>query len=377
LVEFCAAHGFEVHHVSTAFVCGARVDPVLETDTNRGQAFHNDYERTKLAAELAARAAAGHHVTIYRPSVIVGDSRTGHTASYHGLYRFLELADRLAQPGGTAGRRWLPLRLPFDGTEARDLVPVDWVSAAITRIIGDPALHGRTYHLTATRPTRIADITSAAVEELGIDGVELGGTVPAASQLERLFLDGLRDYWPYLGGSPAFSRTNTLAALPDLPAPGIDRECLRRLVRFAVADNWGQCRNRAARPEPLDCGAYIERFFPAALGRSRLAQIPIETTLGFDIRGAGGGRWMCRIGSGRVLQVVRDAPERAEVEYRMAVPTFAALVSGHEPPQAAFLAKRIDIAGDVEKGLKLAVLFGQFVREFPYRKEAQHDGARR
>jgi thioester reductase-like protein len=375
LLECCAAWGVrEVHHVSTAFVCGDRTGPVLESDADCGQQFHNDYERSKLAAELAARDTPGLRVTVYRPSVIVGDSRTGHTSSYHGPYRFLELADRLAQPDGSPGRRSLPLRLPFRGDEPRDVVPVDWVAAAIARIVGRPALHGRVYHLTAARPTPVADIKGVAVEELELDGVRLTGTVPDPSPLERVFLDGLRDYWPYLGGDPAFDARNVCSALPDLPPPRVDRECLRRLVRFAIGDGWGNRRRRPVRPSELDCGDYIERFFPAALGRSALSRIPIEATLSFDIRGTGGGRWLCRLGGGRVLQVVRNPAECGDVEYRMAVPTFAAVVSGRECPQAAFIGRRIEIAGGVEQGLKLAVLFGQFVRECPYpvagRKEA-------
>ena len=68
LYECCAAWGIrEVHHVSTAFVCGDRTGPILESDTDRGQQFHNDYERSKLVAELAVREVVGSRVTIYRP----------------------------------------------------------------------------------------------------------------------------------------------------------------------------------------------------------------------------------------------------------------------------------------------------------------------
>jgi hypothetical protein len=257
--------------------------------------------------------------------------------------------------------------LPFNGREPRDLVPVDWVAAAITRIVEQPALHGHTYHLTSARPTRVSDIKDVAVTELGLDGVELTGTVPDPTALESAFLDGLRDYWPYLGGDPAFDARNTRTALPDFPPPRVDRECLRRLVRFAVADGWGRARRRSERLSSLDCGDYIEHFFPEALTRSPISRIAIEATLGFDIRGAGGGRWLCQLRGGRVDHVARDSTEAAEVEYRMSVPTFAAIVSGRETPQAAFIGRRIEIAGSVEKGLKLAWLFGQFVRDFPYR----------
>ncbi len=378
LYEHCATWGIrEIHHISTAFVCGDREGPIPESDAESGRGFHNDYEESKHAAEVALSGMSGVRATVYRPSVIVGDSRTGHTTSYHGPYRFLELANRLAQPGGEPGQRWLPLRLPFDGGELRNLVPVDWVSAAITRIVGRQALHGRVYHLTAPHPTTVRDIKEVAVEELGLDGVELTGRAPNPSALERAFLDGLQEYWPYLGSDPAFDCRNTLAAIPDLPAPRVDRELLRRLVRFAVSDCWGRGRRQVAFKSSLDCGDYIERYFPEAVARSPLAQLSVEAKLGFDIRGAGGGRWLCRLGGGRVLQVTRGSTEQADVEYRMGVPTFAAVVSGRESPQAAFFGRRIEIAGSIEKGLKLATLFGQFVRDFPYpaagAQEERHD----
>jgi thioester reductase-like protein len=370
LLELCAFRGLrEVHHVSTAFVCGDRPGPIPESDPSCGPEFHTDHEQSKFDAERAVREVAGLRVTVYRPSVIVGDSLTGHTSSYRGFYQFLELMNRLAQPGGSPGRRWLPVRLPFRGDESRDLVPVDWVAAAIARLVGRPAAHGRTYHLTAARPTSLADIKTVAAEELGIDGIQLTPAIADPSHLERLFLDGLRGFWPRLGGDPAFDSGNARSALPDLPPPRVDRECLRRLVRFATEDGWGTRRRSRPRPAAkaaLDCGDYIERFFPAVIGRSLLARLPVEIALGFDIRGPGGGRWLCRFGGGRVLQVVRHATERGAVEYRMAVPTFAALVAGRESPRDAVTNRRIEIAGDIEKGLKLAVLFDQFVRELPY-----------
>lgn len=365
LIDLCAGSGLrEVHHVSTAFVCGKRSGPILESEADCGQTFHNEYEQSKLVAELSVRGAGFIRSTVYRPSVIVGDSLTGYTSSYHGVYKFLELANRLAQPGSELGRV-LPLRLPFAGDELRNLVPVDWVAEAITRIISNATLHGRTYHLTNPRPATVRDIKEIAVEEMGIDGVELVGRVTNPNPLERTFLQGIADYFPYLNGDPAFDSRNTRTALPGLPCPWVDRDRLRTLIRFAIRDNWGRNHRRPTSRISFECGDYIERYFPTALSRSPLAQIPIETTLGFDIRGPGGGRWVCRLSGGRVVPV-RDSAERTDVEYRMGVQTFVAVITGRETPQTAFFNHRIEIAGNVEDGLKLAMLFGEFVRDFPY-----------
>src|ERR1019366_950135 len=72
------------HHVSTAFVCGKRMGHIQETDLDHGQQFHNPYEQSKCEAEKCVREAKGICATIYRPSVIVGDSRDGYTSSFVG-----------------------------------------------------------------------------------------------------------------------------------------------------------------------------------------------------------------------------------------------------------------------------------------------------
>jgi thioester reductase-like protein len=373
LLNLCDGLGIQdFHHVSTAFVCGERDGPILESNLDPGP-FHNDYERSKCEAERLVRGHPAIRATVYRPSVIVGDSQTGYTSSYHGFYRFVELADRLARPEGVSQMRRLPLRLPFSGDEPRNLVPVDWVSQVILRIINRSDLHGRTYHLTSPEPVPVREIKRVAEGELDLSGVELAGPgqLLAPSELERAFQEGVREYWPYLAGDPMFDRRHTLAAVPDLPAPRIDQENLTRLIRFGVANNWGRRPRKRSGKGEVDCAGYIEGYFPAAVTGSFLAKLPINATLGFDIRGPGGGRWVCRFGEGRVLDVCRGSHEQAEVMYRMDTPTFAAIVTGRESPQAAFFARRIEIIGSIEMGLKLAVLFGRFVRETPYQPQAE------
>jgi thioester reductase-like protein len=374
LLDLCAALGVpEFHHVSTAFVCGDRAGPVGEVELCRGQRFHNDYERSKFEAEARVRAARGVRATVYRPSVVVGDSRTGYTSSYHGFYRFLELGDRVAapQPALRSARRFLPLRLPLTGDEPRNLVPVDWVARAVAEVVNDPRRHGRTYHLTARAPVPMREIEAVAAEVLGIDGVRWAGPGPLSepTALEAAFLHQVRDYWPYLRGDPVFDCRNTRAALPDLPPPAVDRALLARLIRFAVADRWGRRGRPRAGGAGVDCARYVEQFFPEAARRATLARIPLDLTVGVAVTGPGGGRWSCRWAGGSLLDVRRGQDAGADVTYRLDAATFEAIVRGRLSPHDAFLARQVEIGGDVEKGLKLAVLFAQFVRECPFAPE--------
>jgi predicted lipid carrier protein YhbT len=98
--------------------------------------------------------------------------------------------------------------------------------------------------------------------------------------------------------------------------------------------------------------------------------------MAFDVRGSGGGQWSCRWQDGELVQVTRRLEASATVVYRTDGATFDAIVAGRETPDEAFYSRKIDIRGDIETGLKLAVLFAQFVLEFPYlpggSQEARH-----
>jgi thioester reductase-like protein len=376
LLGLCADLGSgEFHHVSTAFVCGTRPGPIRECHLACGQDFHNDYELSKYEAERLVRAAPRFAATVYRPAVIVGDSRTGYTNTYHGFYRFLEFADRLAEAGST--RRVLPIRLPFADSAPRNLVPVDWVSQAVVQLIRRPRWHGHTFHLTARQPVPARLIKEVAERVLGIDGVRFAGPAPLRdpTALEATFLDYVQEYWPYLHGDPVFDRRHIRAALPDLPPSRVQRAMLARMVRFGVAHRWGRT-GRTASGGRGDCAEYVERFFPKMAPRSMLAHIKLTVTVGLDVRGPGGGHWLCRWVDGELRSDRRTANGKADVTYEMDVTTFMAVVRGALPPQEAFFDQRIEVAGNVETGLKLAVLFGQFATQFPYeprpRREARN-----
>jgi len=134
------------HHVSRAYVCGLRSGRVLERELDVGQTPGKDYERSKLQAETMVLEAP--HLssrTVYRPGIISGDSRMGYTSTFHGFYVPLKIAHGMVSSWAAAHP--IDVRSPIDlfgvsGSDAKNLVPVDWVSEVMVRIIADPALHG-------------------------------------------------------------------------------------------------------------------------------------------------------------------------------------------------------------------------------------------
>jgi len=134
-----------LNHFSTAYVSGNRVGVILEDELAMGQRFHNAYEESKHQAEQLVRRAQGElPATIYRPSIVVGDSRTGEIDRFEGPYALaiLLVASPLA----------VPLPLPGDAVAPLNVVPVDFVVDAVTSIARNPAGAGRTVHVVDPAP---------------------------------------------------------------------------------------------------------------------------------------------------------------------------------------------------------------------------------
>lgn len=240
----------ELHHVSTAYVCGSRQGRIFESELDEGQDCRNEYEASKLEAERWVRGPDGlESVTVYRPAVISGDSKTGYTSTYHGLYLYLRLMAMAVpmQPAGEDGIRGTPIRLPMSGDEPRNVVPVDWVADVITHLLATPEAHGGTYHLAPDRPLTPRDIIDACCRYFNSTGVEYVGPgyrhdPSDMSDFERLLLENITIYDDYSSTDPLFDTSNLKRFAGHLPCPAIDAAMLQRYLEFAEEDRWGRRR---------------------------------------------------------------------------------------------------------------------------------------
>jgi thioester reductase-like protein len=375
LIELCRSLGLnELHYLSTAFVCGDRRGVVREDELDCGRGSGNAYEKSKFAAEQLLRGFPGIQATIYRPSIVVGDSSTGYTSSYHHFYRFLELAVRLfARSVPTAPARRLTLRLPLSGEERQNIVPVDWVSRALVELVRQPDRHGRTYHLVARRGVSIREVTAIVEDLLQFKGIQWVGAEGLAdpTSVEQMVLEQFQDYWSYLRSDLIFDCRNMREALPDLPSPTFNREFVARLLRFAHSDGWGRDRTHSPKARSTELAEYLEDILPAQMQRSRLAAaLPPDLAFVIDILGR--GRWTCRCRD-RALDMRSGVDADADFTYRLEAQVFNNLIRGRETAQHAFLQGHIQIDGDMEKALKMAMLIEEFLAEttgrLPQRRE--------
>ncbi len=161
VLELCrAAKRFErLDYVSTAYVAGVRTGTIYEHELALGQAHKNHYESTKFQAEVWVRELQDAVPTaIYRPAIVVGDSRTGETQKFDGPYYLLRTL-ALSEAKG------LPM-IQFGRSEAAfNAVPVDFVVNALVAGSRDPQAIGRTFHLTDPNPISSGELLTAFARE--------------------------------------------------------------------------------------------------------------------------------------------------------------------------------------------------------------------
>jgi thioester reductase-like protein len=158
-------------YVSTAYVSGTAVGVYRETDLDVGQSFKNFYEETKFLAELAVKES-GLPAAIYRPGIVVGDSRTGETAKFDGPYFALNAMSKLPSPG--------VFMKVGSGDALVNLVPVDFVLEAIARLSTWKGAVGKTYHLTDPSPKTAFQLEELFARAIGKSFVYLPVPLPLA-----------------------------------------------------------------------------------------------------------------------------------------------------------------------------------------------------
>ena len=140
------------HHVSSIAAAGLYPGVFREDMFDEAEELDHPYFRTKHDSEGLVRKHYARPYRIYRPGIVIGDSRTGVIDKIDGPYYFFRLIKKM--------REALPPWMPTIGLEGGriNLVPVDWVAAAMDHIAHKPGLDGHTFHLTDPAPRRIGEV---------------------------------------------------------------------------------------------------------------------------------------------------------------------------------------------------------------------------
>ena len=178
-----------LHHVSSIAVAGDFHGEYTEDDFDIGQQLPTPYHQTKFEAESLVRSTPGLRYRIYRPAVVVGDSRTGEMDKSDGPYYFFGVLAKLA-----VLPRLTPIMLP--DTARTNIVPVDYVADALVALLhadGSPSWDGRTFHLTAPKTIGLRGIYRGIAAAAGLP--PLRGSLPRSVAAPVLKVRGRAKVW--------------------------------------------------------------------------------------------------------------------------------------------------------------------------------------
>ncbi len=207
-------------HVSTVAVAGKRQDEVVSEDAaiDWNRPDYDPYARTKKFCEHMIRELLPDvPLTIFRPSIVLGDSRRGETTQFDMVRAFVFLAG-------------LPV-LPFRSSDRVDIVPVDYAADAVVMLHQNEKPAHEIYHLSSgTGSQTYSELTEALAHAQGkgksvfLPGLERsfaatvnflsnrGGGLGHGASLMKVF-------WPYLVWNTVFDNTRVVAEMGRAPAP--------------------------------------------------------------------------------------------------------------------------------------------------------------
>jgi thioester reductase-like protein len=350
VLDVCRQAGIrQFHHVSTAYVCGLRGGVVREDELDLGQENGNVYEVSKLAAEKMVRGADFlDRVTIYRPASVVGDTETGYTTSSHGFYLPLQLAAIIADriPTELMGERFFRL-LGLRGDEGKNLIPVDWLSAAIVELVNRPETHGKTYHMTNPRPVTVRLIQKVVQEAIEKHAKRrFTGTLSEEQivQYEAEFQHHMEVYRSHWRDDPKFDRTNTDQALPHLPCPEIDEAMLLRIAAYPVKENF--LLRRVEPPKPgFHANEHLQRLLSD--GGLSAAAGGQPDSIGLQVNGSCGGQWRLLIRDGQLVGLDLGLGSTDRARCYLNSNTYTSLVEGRFSVEQSVRSGRVLIEGDL------------------------------
>lgn len=220
-------------YFSTAYVAGKREGKLYETELILPKAFKNHYEETKFKAEVLVEELKREvPITIIRPGIVKGHSKTGETIKFDGPYFIMNFLDRL---------KFLPI-IPTmgKGDAVVNLVPIDYIIEATTYLAFLEQGAGKTYHLTDPKPYPVSELYRMLMAEL--IKKQPKGSLPLSAAKLGLSLKPVRkylgvekealDYFTWMG------RFDCTQAQEDLKGSGIQcpdfRDGISPMISFYI-----------------------------------------------------------------------------------------------------------------------------------------------
>ena len=270
IIKFCiSGRKKHLHYISTAYVAGEKKGIVYEDELDDSHGFHNHYEESKFLAEASIHRYASTHslnYTIYRPSIIIGDSKTNYTMNFDSIYLFSRtlflLKRRFKSKAKNSeltmsppleklsldklnGNVHMPIRIPANPDATLNLVPIDYVTCAIVSIFLDKVRVNKTFHIVNPYPPKLKFLLEAISDAIGITGTVIvehnNYQIKDVTSLEKKIWEKIKVYNLYMRCEPFFQSNNAQSILNDfyIECPKITKKVIYDLIKYAIDNNWG------------------------------------------------------------------------------------------------------------------------------------------
>ncbi|MCU1644398.1 MAG: hypothetical protein JWN03_4673 [Nocardia sp.] len=220
------------HYVSTAYVAGRRTGPIAEDHMGGAVDTNNLYEQSKVDAEQLVAATAQRY-RIWRPSIVVGHSRTLAATAFSGMYGVIRELARFADLVHAAGDPVLErhsLRLRADPEGTLNFIPVDYaVGRAVELSLS--GVDAQVVHLTNELAPTVGECFELLFDELRLSQPTYVGPTSQLERLDSLVDSRLSFYGSYLSGPKQFQQ-RTGAAYGGVLRYEFDRDTLLQYVRW-------------------------------------------------------------------------------------------------------------------------------------------------
>jgi thioester reductase-like protein len=228
-----------VNHISTVAVSGKYRGIFYEDYLDIGQDFNNTYEKTKFEAEklIQRYRSKGVNVNIFRPSIIVGDSKTGYTINFKVVYQPIHIFSL-----------GIYKQIPAKGNIKYNIIPIDYLSEAIHIIFTNNFCPNQTFHMT-----NIHEVSGDFIFKTASDFFNY--TDPERIPIENYDMDKLKGfrrlllspYIPYLnqnGISYDNAKAMNILKRSCFKWPKIDKKFLYTIFKFCLDRNFITPQNR-------------------------------------------------------------------------------------------------------------------------------------
>lgn len=250
------------HYISTAYACG-NVQKTCYEKLYETTDFTNVYEETKNKAEhLVAEYCLQANIpyTIYRPSIVYGNSITGRSRKFNALYfpvksiaylKKIMLRDIQTRSGERAAQMGvrlksdkkilMPLRMKYIEGSRIDVIPIEYFTNVMINIF-EKKINQGIFNITNSSPTNLKILTDYTSRYLSIDGLEtVEGEITDKTALEKLLDSYINLYLPYIEDVRVFDNSNTNKVIQgEIKCPELSYEVFKKCMDYAISVEWGK-----------------------------------------------------------------------------------------------------------------------------------------